>query len=93
MDTHRSRTLRRTDLFLVRMWTADARDGDRRAEWHGRVQRAVDGEAHQFDGWQNLVDLLLTMLSEGQRTVDDGAGSRQDGKDRAAEAQEDDENE
>ena len=64
------RHLRRTDLFLVRVWredagdTADAAGGDRgKTQWGGAVQRVVDGETHQFNSWRDLIELLLTMLS------------------------------
>lgn len=57
------RPLRRTDLFLVRMWAEEPQDGSDDPGWHGKVQRVVDGEAHQFDTWRELVDALRTMLS------------------------------
>lgn len=65
------RNFRRTDLFLVRMWTAEVVDagygeGRPRFEWHGKVQRVVDGEVHQFSDWQGLADLLSAMLSKGE---------------------------
>ena len=55
------RRLKRTGLFLVRVWTEDAGDGSGRAEWHGKVQRVVNGEARYFHDWPELVDLLLAM--------------------------------
>ena len=67
------RHLRRTDLFLVRVWREGIGDhnddeasgtGGDTTEWRGRVQRVVDGESHEFDNWQGLVDSLLVMLSE-----------------------------
>jgi hypothetical protein len=70
-----SRRYKRTDLFLVRVWTdytgegeseGDGRDGDK-VEWRGRVQRVVDGEAHRFSDWQGLVDTLLVMLADAKR--------------------------
>lgn len=64
MATNRRRPLRRTDLFLVRMWVEDALDSSDKAGWHGKVQRVVDGEAHQFDTWQELVNVLQTMLPQ-----------------------------
>jgi hypothetical protein len=60
------RQLRRTDLFLIRLWTQEVKDAEDvagGAEWHGKVQRVVDGEAHQFEDWQSLVDLLRSMLT------------------------------
>ncbi len=64
MATNRRHPLKRSDLFLVRMWLEDALDSGDKAGWHGKVQRVVDGEAHQFDTWQELVNALQGMLSE-----------------------------
>ena len=55
---------RRSDLFLVRMWSEEAADGSGNLEWRGKVQRVVDGEAHQFSEWQDLCNVLLGMLSK-----------------------------
>ena len=77
MPLHRSHYRKQTDLFLVRVWTDerdaaadDDGDGDNasdreagKAEWHGRVQRVVDGEVRRFDSLQALANLLLEMLS------------------------------
>lgn len=40
--------------------------GDGKIEWRGSVQRVVDGESHQFSGWQGLTDLLLAMVSKSE---------------------------
>jgi hypothetical protein len=70
MSTHRH--LRRTDLFLVRVWskgTGDIRgaDGSKgKIEWYGKVQRVVSGESHEFSSLQDLVDALLAMLSDNE---------------------------
>ncbi len=85
MNTRRRRNLRRTNLFLVRVWTEGAAtlvvaeglgdapnssDASNQEEWAGSVQRVVDGEARQFEGWQSLVDTLLAMLSETRGKLD-----------------------
>jgi hypothetical protein len=49
------------------MWVEDALDGSEKAGWHGKVQRVVDGEAHQFDTWQELVNALQAMLPEAEQ--------------------------
>jgi hypothetical protein len=82
MSTHRRRNPRRTHLFLVRVWTdgtsttvsarsvaesGEHSDADGQDEWSGSVQRVVDGESHQFRGWQSLTDTLLSMLAETKR--------------------------
>jgi hypothetical protein len=61
MGTHHR--YRRSDLFLVRLWTEDADDDGGQVQWRGKVQRVVDGEAHQFSDWQGLSELLMAMLS------------------------------
>lgn len=33
------------------------------SEWGGKVQRVVDGETHQFQNWEALVDTLRAMLA------------------------------
>jgi hypothetical protein len=79
----RYRYLRRTDLFLVRVWRDETGDhaaddgsgtgngagngaGNGKTEWQGKLQRVVDGESHQFDSWQGLVELLLAMLTKNE---------------------------
>ena len=59
-------TPRRSDLFLVRLWARDAGEGSDTVECQGKVQRVVDGQSHQFDSWQGLVDLLVVMLSSNK---------------------------
>ena len=58
---------RRSELFLVRMWTEETDTGSRLA--HGKVQRAVSGEAHQFDDWQGLLDQLRAMVADDRWTT------------------------
>jgi hypothetical protein len=41
-------------------------EGGGKLEWRGTVQRAVDGEAHQFSSWQGLQDLLVAMISNNK---------------------------
>jgi hypothetical protein len=55
----RSRHFRRSNLFLIRLWTEQQGNGD--AEWCGRVQRTANGESHEFSTWPELVTLLLAM--------------------------------
>jgi|GEM_PF-3468133 len=66
------RQYKRADLFLVRLWATDSEDESnagstgRQGEWHGKVQRVVDGEAHPFSSLQDLVDVLLVMLTDNK---------------------------
>jgi len=69
--------LRRSNLFLLRVWPeedSDAPDAEEVVRWRGKVQRVVDGESHQFSDWEGLTSLLLAMLSHSH-TI-----KRQDGK-------------
>ena len=56
--------LRRSELFLVRMWTEPTDSGSQLA--HGKVQRAVSGETSHFDNWQGLLDRLRNMVADGK---------------------------
>jgi hypothetical protein len=52
-------------VFLLRLWPQEATGtGNSTAEatWCGRVQHVMSGEAHNFQDWPGLVDLLLTMI-------------------------------
>ncbi len=57
-----------SNLYLVRLWTKGGDvTGNGSVEWHGRVQRVMDGESHEFKSLQDLVDLLSVMLSNNER--------------------------
>jgi hypothetical protein len=45
-------------LFLVRFWSEQVSD---KKEWRGRIQHVLSGEAHTFDDWSVLRDLLQKM--------------------------------
>ncbi len=51
----------RSHLFLVRLWVEEK--GNEQAEWCGKVQQVVSGEAHDFHNCTMLVDLLQVMIS------------------------------
>lgn len=64
------RHMKHTNLFLVRFWTEEPGPGGGQTmgvgaalEWHGRVQRVVDGESCEFKDWETFVDTLHTMLT------------------------------
>ena len=61
------RHYKRSDLFLVRVWEEASDDGTGKPEWHGKVQRVVDGEVHQFAGWADLTEALQSMLALSKR--------------------------
>ncbi len=56
----------RSNLFLVRVWSisndGESDDNDK-IEWGGKIQRVVNGEAHQFTSLQGLMELLEAMAS------------------------------
>jgi hypothetical protein len=52
----------RSHLFTVRVWQEEI--GHDQTEWRGKVQLITDGNVRYFRGWEALVPLLLTMLSE-----------------------------
>lgn len=62
MSKHRH--LRRSDLFLLRLWAEEGRGRQGALVWRGKLQRVVDGESHQFDDLQHMLDLLAAMLAE-----------------------------
>jgi hypothetical protein len=63
------RYMKHNDLFLVRFWTEEPGPGDQTAsigagmDWHGRVQRVVDGESREFTDWEAFVDTIRAMLT------------------------------
>jgi len=63
------RRTKHTDLFLVRIWVRDLDDGSQgdqgTLDLHGRVQRTLDGEAHEFGDWPELLNWLIAMLEAG----------------------------
>ena len=56
---------RRSDLFLVRMWTETTDTGSSLA--YGKVQRAVSGETNRFENWEDLLDRLRAMVANDKR--------------------------
>jgi hypothetical protein len=71
MGTNGTRHHKRTNLFLLRVWTEDLSGGaSSNVEWNGSVQRVVDGEARQFKGWQDLLETLLAMVSNTEANLD-----------------------
>jgi len=60
----------RSQLFTVRIWPEDLGDG--RAEWRGRVQHVLSGEAHYFREWPALIAALNAMLAENDSAPEAG---------------------
>lgn len=48
----------------------------RGAAWQGKVQRVIDGEAHEFSDWHTLIDLLAAMLAARGEPDDKSKGKR-----------------
>lgn len=68
------RQIKRSNLFVLRIWTQEGDDQESDARWQGQVKRAVDGAAHHFDDWQGLVGWLVDNL-EGNPTLKNSTGS------------------
>ena len=49
-------------LFVIRVWTEKSTQGI--VEWRGKVQNVGSGGDRYFIGWQALVELLGTFVSE-----------------------------
>lgn len=62
------RQLKRSNLFVLRIWTQEEDNHEGAIRWEGQVRRAVDGEAHHFDDLQGLLDWLKDNL-EGNSTT------------------------
>jgi hypothetical protein len=56
------RRYKRSELFLVRVWTQGRGHDSSTGAWCGRVQRAGNGEVYQFEDWQGLLRVLSEML-------------------------------
>ena len=53
-----------TQLFTIRVWAEKLEDGIH--EWRGKVQKVSEDEGHYFRGWQDLVELLQTLVSDDE---------------------------
>ena len=67
-------------LFVVRIWCDDSTDQEDRAAGEagtpacqGRVQRAISGEARDFQGWPALIAALEGMLTAARPVRKTGA--------------------
>ena len=67
-----SKHLRRSQLFLVRLWPEEEREGE--VAWCGSVQDPLSGRAHSFRGCPEMMRVMLAMIpgSDGERTMDSG---------------------
>ena len=70
------RQYRQSELFLVRLWLSPSQDGGETAECHGRVQRAVDGQADFFDDWASLIESLTAMTRDKHATTERLSGGQ-----------------
>ena len=62
---------RREDLFLVRLAPRPGPDGGGPIGWHGKVQRAIDGESHPFQSLEELLSVLQQMVSRRETAAND----------------------
>lgn len=49
-------------LFTLRVWAEKLEGGIH--EWRGKVQNVSKDDGHYFRGWQGLVELLQTLVSD-----------------------------
>jgi len=54
----------RTHLFTIRVWAEKPDRGTH--EWRGKVHNVSSGKGFYFRGWQALVDLLKTFVSDNE---------------------------
>ena len=60
MDMDRGQEIETSQLFLLRLWTADTRAAsDKEKQVHGKVQHALCGEAASFNDWPAVMQLLV----------------------------------
>lgn len=58
-----------SQFFLVRLWSDPAGEG--KAEWHGRLQHVLSGEAHSFGNLAMLLDVLIAVLPAASPDVEE----------------------
>jgi hypothetical protein len=51
-----------THLFTIRVWAEQLEEGIH--EWRGKIQNVSQNEGYYFRGWQDLVELLQTLVSD-----------------------------
>ncbi len=52
----------RSHLFTLQVWQEAV--GNDQTEWRGKLHLITDGDVRYFRGWEELVPLLVAMLSE-----------------------------
>jgi hypothetical protein len=58
-----------SQLFTVRVWLEDLGEG--RAEWRGKVQHTLSGEARYFRDWSMLIAHIQEMLGGDPEAAQD----------------------
>lgn len=51
-----------THLFAIRVWPEEPEQGI--VEWRGKVQKVNNGKGYYFYGWQALIELLQSLVSD-----------------------------
>ncbi len=66
----------RMHLFVIRVWHEPGSEG--KPEWHGRLQRVVNGESKAFHGLDGLTTLLETyLLPSDQASIQNTPGRQE----------------
>jgi hypothetical protein len=51
-----------THLFTIRVWTEKLENGLH--EWRGKIHEVSKDEGHYFRGWEALVEILQSLVTE-----------------------------
>ena len=51
-------------FFTLRLWPEEM--GAEEPAWRGRLQHTVSGEVRYFQGWEALVEVLLSLMEEDE---------------------------
>ncbi len=51
-------------LFLLRLWMPAQVKAEDQANWRGRLQDPVTGQALDFSGWTGLREAILDMMAD-----------------------------
>src|SRR6516162_1046288 len=78
---------KRSNLFVLRIWrvwredvagtlsSTEGEDDGRGWQWEGRIQRAVSGQEHHFQGWPDFIEILEEMLADAQQVSEGAIGA------------------
>ena len=74
MDAEHSSSTITSHLFTVRVWREEL--GADHAEWRGKVQYVLSGEARYFREWGDLIAFVREQVGDQAASSADVAGTR-----------------